>query len=418
MTGITLDDIRRVNPDGLHHAATALGNGARDLTVQHEHYVQTTEYPVSGGHAWSGQGQAHAKGVTDATAAAIDGVHQRLEPAAIVLNGFANYLTTAKRKLAGIDRSADNLHVQIGNTGGLTIHHIAGETSTHRSVRAASAGVLQREARALLVLTAGLDNLAKTSLGRLNSGDLTTPPSPQAVERDFWKQPFDRPSFFQDMIGSLKSLALPDLDKGSLAFGLWALDRGVTFGTSLANWQARLTYAQVVPRGTDGSFLPRKNASWVKKAWWAMDKKNWSAKPGNAEAWARWQEKFGGWSKVAGRGSVVLSFAGSAYDQWSHDTHRCDLSTSEKVTRAAYRGGIVAGSAAAGAEAGAEIGAAIGTAIEPGGGTVVGGALGLVGGAAGGAAGDWFADQTLNHHHEYNPRYYDPSHPGNAPGAL
>lgn len=414
MTGIDLDDIRHVNPDGLHHAGSALSNGARELTVQHWHYVQTAEYPVAGGHAWTGQGQAHAQGVTNATATAIDGVHLRLGPAAVVLNGLANYLTTAKRKLEDIDRSARNLHAEISDTGELTIHHIDGEDPSHHSVRAASAGVLQQEARAVLVVTGGMDDTAASTLGRLGRGDVTTPPSHGAIDLQFWTQSFDRPSLWEDMTGAIKDLAIPPRDKGMLAFGLWALSHNLTFGPDVANWTARLKYAHVVPRGTGGGFLPSKDASWLKKVWWATHDKNWSATNGNSQAWRTWREQFGEWSKWTGRAGGALSFAGSAWDQWNRDSNRIDLSTGEKIQRSVYRGVVVSSSAWAGAEAGA----AIGTAIEPGGGTVIGGVLGLAGGAAGGALGNWFTDETIDGHQTYNPVYYDPKHPGNAPGAL
>jgi hypothetical protein len=395
MTGMTLDDIRRVDPDGLHHAASALGNGARDLTVQHGHYVQTTEYPVSGGRAWSGEGQPYAQGVTNATAAAIDGVHLRLGPAGTVLAGFAGYLTAAKGKLADIDRSADNLDVEISDTGELTIHHVAGETPTHRSCRAASAGVLQQEARALLVVTSGMDAKAEGSLERLSTGDLTTPPSPDVIDRQFWTQSFDRPSLWDDLIGAVKGLVIPPRDKGLLAFGLWALSHDLTFGPTALDWSARLKYAHVVPRGENGAFLGTKDASWLKKVWWATHDKSWSAKSGNSALWWNWREQFGEWSRWGGRVGGGLTFAGSVFDQWSRDSYRDDLSTEGRVSRSVYRGVVVMSSAWAGSEAGA----LIGTAVEPGGGTVVGGILGLAGGVAGGAYGNWIVDQTIDHPH-------------------
>lgn len=426
MAAMTLEMIRRVTPSGLHHAGAALSKGAGELRVHHTHYVQTTEYPVSGGHAWTGEGQPSAEGVTTATAAAMDGVHLRLDPAGIVLNGLANYLTSAKRKVDDIDRSAANLHVSISDTGTLTIHPIDGESDGHRKYRAAAATVLRAEAAAILVITAGMDTNAATTLGRLGSGDLTTAPDKYAVDPEFWKQSFERPTFWEDMIGAVKGLAIAPSDKGLVAFGLWGLDRGLSFGTKLADWTAKLQLAHIVPRDENGRIQPSKNASWLKKVRWAMDDKNWSAQRGNAGAWRSWKQGFGTWSKWAGRGGTAISFAGSAWDQWTHDSGRTDLSTGDKVQRAAYRGTVVGASSWAGgwagAEAGAAAGGAIGTAVEPGGGTAVGAVLGgvggFVGGVAGGYGGNWLVDQTIDNPRQYNPHYYDSDHPGNVGGMY
>lgn len=382
MTEITVEMIRKVSPGGLHHAGADLGRGARDLRVNHEHYVQTVEYPVSGGHMWSGAGQPYAAGVTNATAAAIDGVHLRLGPAATVLNGLADYLTTARRKVAELDRSAANLHASLHGKGEITVHPIHGESEVHKRYRHTAATALRAEALAVVVVTAGMDKTASSLLARLAQGDVTTPPPAHLVDEDFWTQSFDRPGFWENLDGAIKDLALPPADKGLLSFGAWGLSKGLDFGPDLADWRARLRFAHLVPTGKDGLLEATKGAPWLTRARWVLDKKNWHADPGREDDWAAAKRSLGRWGKVAGRGSIVLSFGTSAWDQWDRDAHRYDLSTADKIERAVYRGTVVTGASM--------FGAAFGDVAGPVG--------GIAGGVVGGAGGNWYVDQTIGKH--------------------
>jgi phage tail tape-measure protein len=91
------------------------------------------------------------------------------------------------------------------------------------------------------------------------------------------------------------------------------------------------------------------------------------------------------------RGGAVLTYGVSALDQVMEDRGRSDLSTTDKVGRAAgasaYVGSVSLAGGAAGAWAGAEGGAAVGAAVGsvvPVIGTAAGGAVGGVVGAIGG----------------------------------
>ena len=96
-------------------------------------------------------------------------------------------------------------------------------------------------------------------------------------------------------------------------------------------------------------------------------------------------------ARWAGRGGTVLTAGTSAWDQWSRDAGRSDLSTDERVVRATTRSVATTGGAAVGAWAGAKGGAIAGAAIGsifPGPGTAVGAVVGgVVGGVIGGFIG-------------------------------
>ena len=114
-----------------------------------------------------------------------------------------------------------------------------------------------------------------------------------------------------------------------------------------------------------------------------MDKKNWSANPGQEDEWAGAKRNLARWGKWAGRGSIALSFGASAWDQWSRDRHRSDLSTADKVERAVYRGTVVGVAATVGGAVGDAAGGPVG---------------GVAGGVASGAGGNWYVDQTIGRH--------------------
>ncbi|GAA1667844.1 hypothetical protein [Fodinicola feengrottensis] len=155
-----------------------------------------------------------------------------------------------------------------------------------------------------------------------------------------------------------------------------------------AGWLSKVQWGRFAPRGPDGRFIAIADAGF-----WAPAKgANWIAKPGMSGlrggllTGAKW----------AGRAGNVLAVGTAALDQWSRDSGRTDLSTDEKVGRAATRGAIGGGGAIAGAIGGAEAGAAIGTLVGGPVGTVVGGFVGgMVGGIIGGGVGNAVADHVV-----------------------
>ena len=109
---------------------------------------------------------------------------------------------------------------------------------------------------------------------------------------------------------------------------------------------------------------------------------------------AKW-ERFG---RYGNRLGIAATFGFAAWDQWQEDASDPNLTTTDRVGRAAgnaaWSGGVAATGAWAGGEVGMEAGAMIGTFICPGVGTVIGGAVGgIVGAVAGGAAGAWVAEE-------------------------
>lgn len=387
--GVDLTTIRYVKPGALHHAASALSKGAGELGRHREDYLDQVYRPVAGRTVWDGEVQPVAGRVTAGDAACVDGVHQRLAPAAGVLDGFARYLRVAKRKVDAIDRSAKNLHISVSDAGDVTVHSIPGEDHTSKANRHTSASVVHAEALAVIMATSHMDKKAAAALSRLRHGDVTSPPPDGAYDKAFWSQSFEEPSFWDDLTAGVKGFAIPPYDKGLTAFGLWALGKGLDFGKRVTDWRATLTYAHVVAT-EKGGVMPTKDAPWVKRAAWAMDKRNWkyAPKPGEEEGFAKWSKIAGRWGKVAGYGGTVVAFGTSAWSQWTRDASRSDLSTGDKIGRATYRGTAVAGGSWAGAEAGAVVGFAVGGPV----GAVLGGA---VGGVAGGVGGNYFADHTM-----------------------
>ena len=106
-------------------------------------------------------------------------------------------------------------------------------------------------------------------------------------------------------------------------------------------------------------------------------------------------EKVGRRVKFAGG---LLGVVTGAADQYSDDSGRKDLSTTDKVGRVAaigaYKGAVSYGGGLVGAGAGAAYGAAIGSAV-PVAGTAVGAAVGaVIGGVIGSGAGEFIADKT------------------------
>ncbi|HEX6467578.1 MAG TPA: hypothetical protein VF069_00675, partial [Streptosporangiaceae bacterium] len=124
-----------------------------------------------------------------------------------------------------------------------------------------------------------------------------------------------------------------------------------------------------------------------------LQNKNWIARPYGGTARASWLSA----GKLARRAGLGVSIGTAGLDQWMRDSGRADLSTSERVGRAADRATVAGGSAWIGATVGSRIGGAIGTAIEPGAGTVVGGVVGgIVGGVAGSGVGNYLADHSVD----------------------
>jgi hypothetical protein len=170
---------------------------------------------------------------------------------------------------------------------------------------------------------------------------------------------------------------------GPLGLGLYGLSWAATMTESGANWLSRVTYGVYV-RG-HWRRTPSGGRIWINPSW--------RSTPGDVASRARWTT-FGRW---AGRAGAVVAVGTSALNQWALDSGRTDLTTTERVGRSAWRGGVTGGAIVLGTQGGFAAGAAIGTAIFPGAGTVVGGVVGgVIGGAIGAGAGDKIADLTVD----------------------
>jgi hypothetical protein len=184
---------------------------------------------------------------------------------------------------------------------------------------------------------------------------------------------------------ALRGNAIPPFDSplGLLGLGLFGLGRLGSFSGWGASWMDKVAYGVYVNGHWRGT--PSGGRIWIDPYW--------RATPGDVAARARWAT-FGKWS---GRAGAVLAVGTGALNQWMMDSGRSDLTTSERVGRTAWRGGIAGGATILGAKAGAAGGAAIGTLIFPGVGTVIGGVIGgVVGGAIGAGLGNKIADLTVD----------------------
>lgn len=178
---------------------------------------------------------------------------------------------------------------------------------------------------------------------------------------------------------------LPETGADGVQMTGWGLGLAGTAGGVVAGWQINSRYGRFAPRGANGRWVSPSSLSRWQWGVRSMSGSNWVPKANQAATHARWSTA----SKWLGRAGGAVTFATSAYGQWTADADDPSLTDAERVGRTAWRGGT----AAAGAWGGATAGAAIGTAIFPGAGTVVGG---LVGGAIGGFVGSEFGGATVD----------------------
>lgn len=193
--------------------------------------------------------------------------------------------------------------------------------------------------------------------------------------------------------------------------GTW-VDKGIWGGKTLAlgqlwygfahermkNWRympyATPPYAGYSNSGLRGWF---NRSNWVKR--YNMPSYTWARDP---LTFKRGLVPRVGWGSAArfatNKVFYPLSFAGGAYDQWSRDANRTDLSTGEKVTRSATRGAVKLAGTYAGIELGAKGGAAIGLALGGPPGAIIGG---MVGGVIGGVIGSGLADEVADYAVEF-----------------
>jgi uncharacterized protein YukE len=200
------------------------------------------------------------------------------------------------------------------------------------------------------------------------------------------------PSMFDDMWSALEGNVVPPSTMGPAGYGSWGLGLGLSIFGPTASWMTQVRFGRFAPRDALGRFMPL-DAPWYKTAYRAMQGDSWIALPYRSAGRAGW-ETAGKW---AGRAGGAVSVGTAGLDQWMRDSGRTDLSTTERVGRATYRGAVAGGAAWGGAVAGTEMGGAIGTAICPGVGTVVGGVVGgVAGGVVGSGVGNWVADHTVD----------------------
>lgn len=188
-----------------------------------------------------------------------------------------------------------------------------------------------------------------------------------------------------DIWGAAKNLVLPAAYLGSLGFGALGANLGLLGLGGAAAWATYGKYGAFKPMGyrAPGKFgyIARSAAPWYAR----FQSRNWQAKKHQAATRNKWLRV----SKWGGRASGVLTVGVSAYDQWSRDSGRTDLNTTEKVGRSIARGGAVGVGAWGGAAAGATVGAAVGGPV----GAVVGGVVGgIVGSGVGEEVGDHIVD--------------------------
>ncbi|UYM07772.1 hypothetical protein [Solicola gregarius] len=123
--------------------------------------------------------------------------------------------------------------------------------------------------------------------------------------------------------------------------------------------------------------------------------RTWVTNP--LKPWTKMQVPYTRWGAAArfatNKVFYPLAAVGGAYDQWSRDSQRTDLTNVEKGVRATTRGAITLAGTYAGIEGGAALGAAIGSVI-PGVGT---GAGAIVGGIVGGVIGSGLASELSDH---------------------
>lgn len=203
--------------------------------------------------------------------------------------------------------------------------------------------------------------------------------------RDADVLPGDGVNPLPDLWDATKGLVLPAAFLGPLGIPALVANLGLTGLGVASQWATLVKYGAYKPMGYRASgrygYLSHKTAPRYKR----LRAKHYAAKKNMKVPYNRWRVA----GKVGGYAGGALTGATSAYEQWSRDSGRTDLNTSEKVGRAGTRGLAVGVGAWGGAAAGASIGAAAGPV-----GAVVGG---VVGGVIGSGVGNEIADHTIEY---------------------
>jgi len=194
---------------------------------------------------------------------------------------------------------------------------------------------------------------------------------------------------WSDFVNGMASQVVPPTDQGAWGVTNWALGRANFAASSYSTWR-QWSRSRFAPRGPDGRYIPYRNASWARKKWLQSKPSNWQSTAGNGASNAKWATA----SKWMRRGGHVLSFVGGSIDQWTRDANRTDLSSGERVTRSATRGGLNLAGTAAGAWAGGKVGAGVGAMVGGPVGAAVGG---VIGGVVGGVIGSGVANEVADH---------------------
>lgn len=187
---------------------------------------------------------------------------------------------------------------------------------------------------------------------------------------------------FPDMWDATKDLVDPAAYLGSLGYPALGTNLGLLGIGGSAAWATYGKYGMFKPHGINANghkgFISPKDAPFYKR----FQSKHWKARPYKAATRNKWMRvgRYGGYA------GGVLSGATSAYDQWTRDSGRTDLNTSETTGRAFARGAIVGGGAWGGAAAGASIGGAVGGPVGA-----------VVGGVVGGVVGSGVANEAADH---------------------
>lgn len=354
------------SPSALRKAATELETVVTTLATAH-----TDLGPAQNGSAdfWSGEAGENFRDATRGIRADLETARSSLEGAASALETFAGELDAAKAKM----QSARDVAVAAGLSVGES--SVTEPTRPPEDADDATVEAYNTKIEAWNAAVAHHDD-GRTKEEEAHTGlssGMRTALDVSWIERVL-----------------IAVGVLPETGADGIQVTGWGLGLAGTAGGTAAAWQIYSRYGRFAPRAANGLWVSPKSLSRWQWGVRSMSGSNWAPKANQAATHARWSTA----SKWLGRAGGVLTFATSAYGQWTADADDPTLTDAERVGRTAWRGGT----AATGAWVGATGGAAIGTAIFPGAGTVVGGLVGgavggLLGSEVGGATVDWVGDR-------------------------
>ncbi|MGH3425954.1 MAG: hypothetical protein ACRDO8_14580, partial [Nocardioidaceae bacterium] len=139
-------------------------------------------------------------------------------------------------------------------------------------------------------------------------------------------------------VEGLRGQAAPPADQGVPGMSLWGVGSVNSVGGWMSSWQT-YSRSRFAPRAANGRFMSLssfRNTTWWNRTAGYTSARNYVPRAGQASNVAKWA-KVGKYTKVGG---AVVSGAVGAWDQWTRDSGRSDLDTSDKVVRATTRGGL------------------------------------------------------------------------------